>query len=43
MNRNMRAAGFPARFFMLARQTFEVSVAIHYRAPWLRVANDKAA
>jgi len=36
MNRDRRAAGFPARFLMLARETFEASVAIHYHAPWAR-------
>ena len=41
MTRDLRAAEIPARFFMLARRTFEVSVAIHYRAPWLRVAHDR--
>lgn len=34
MTRTTRSAGFPARFLMLARQTFEVNVAFHYRAPW---------
>lgn len=42
MNRTMRGAGFPARLFMLARETFEVSVAIHYYAPWARTARDCA-
>jgi|GEM_PF-2063800 hypothetical protein len=42
MNRTMRAAGFPARFLMLARETFEVSVAIHYHAPWAHTARDSA-
>jgi hypothetical protein len=43
MTRTLRAAGFPARFLMLARQTFEVSVAIQYRAPWATVSRDRAA
>jgi hypothetical protein len=38
MNRHLRVAGFPARFLMLARDTFEASVAIHYHAPWTRHA-----
>jgi len=40
MNRTLRAAGFPARFLMLARETFAVSVAIHYHAPWARTERD---
>lgn len=50
MHRPLRAAGFPARLLMLARDTFEASVAIHYHAPWTRHApvcpasvRDKAA
>jgi hypothetical protein len=34
MIRSLRAAGLPARLFMLAREAFEASVAIHYYAPW---------
>jgi len=30
----IRATRFPARWFMLARDTFEASVATHYAAPW---------
>ena len=38
MNRYVRPAGFPARLLVLARETFEASVAIHYDAPWKRSA-----
>ena len=41
MNRSMRPAGFPARLLVLARETFEVSVAIHYDAPWKRSASTR--
>jgi len=30
----MHLAGYPARLLMLALEAFEVSVAIHYDAPW---------
>jgi len=39
--RPVRPAGFPARLMMLARETFEVSVAIHYAAPWQRRGRDQ--
>ena len=42
MNRPMRPAGFPARLLVLARETFEASVAIHYDAPWKRSATRQA-
>ena len=35
-----QTAGFAARLLMLARETFEASVAIHYYAPW--ASPDKA-
>lgn len=43
MNRFMRPAGFPAhllvpKWLVLARDAFEVGVAIHYDAPWQRSA-----
>eukprot|EP01037_Dinobryon_pediforme_P001654 gene1654-1684_t len=36
MPRNDQATRFPTRLLMLARDTFEASVAIHYDAPWVR-------
>ncbi len=36
MPRNDQATRFPTRLLMLARDTFEASVAIHYDAPWAR-------
>lgn len=42
MIRHARPAGFPARLFVLARETFEASVAIHYDAPWKRSVSDRA-
>jgi hypothetical protein len=34
MIRILRPARLPARLFVLAREAFEASVAIHYYAPW---------
>ena len=46
MNRFLRPAGFPARWLVsqllvMARDTFEASVAIHYDAPWQQSASTR--
>lgn len=36
MRRNNHASRFSTRLLVLARDTFEATVAIHYDAPWAR-------